>query len=114
MNEKNFIAFEEHFDVPLSQIIKMDKIVIFSSAVTDIRQITDMLNRLKLPYKVVIMSMGKMRNRDGFQQLQTLTDWDYLPQIFINGKFIGGISEFLQFDLEGANIVPEPKDDIAL
>ena len=55
------------------------------------------------------MSMGKMRNRDGFNQLQTLTDWDLLPQVFINGEFIGGISEFLQFDLKAAGLLAEAR-----
>ena len=107
MNEKHMIAFEEHFDVPISKLVRMEKIMVFSSAVTDIRLITDVLTTLNLPYKVVIMSMGKLRNRDGFKQLQELTDWDFLPQIFIEGKFIGGISEFLQLNLKDTDVLSE-------
>jgi len=109
MPEKHKIAFEEYYDVPLTKLTRMEKVMVFSSAVTDIRLITDVLEQQGLEYKIVIMSMGKMRNRDGFNQLQTLTDWDLLPQVFINGEFIGGISEFLQFDLKAAGLLAEAR-----
>jgi len=74
-------------------------IVIFSSRLTDIRSLITQLEHNNLDYKEVRMGMGNEESRNYFNALRHLTDWPYLPQIFVNGKFVGGIDELLNHPL---------------
>ena len=49
-----------------------------------------------MPFRVIEMDMGIAYNREGFRDLCRITDFGLLPQIFINGHFIGGVVEFYE------------------
>lgn len=78
--------------------IDSERVVIFSSNITDIRPITRHLERRKISYRVVRMGMGSQAMRDRFAHLKTKTGWDQLPQVFVDGRFIGGYDEFFAHD----------------
>ena len=103
-NNQNIIAYENLVDVSLSKIASYERAVIFSSALTDIRIIITILESLKIPYKVIEMSMRNVHNREAYVDLCTLTGWYLLPQIFIDNEFVGGVDEFLQHHVIAPNI----------
>lgn len=74
-------------------------IVIFSSQLTDVRSLLTWLENNKFDFKEIRMGMGSETSRDYFHRLRDITHWPYLPQIFINGKFIGGIDELIEHPL---------------
>lgn len=90
----NTIAYEKLIGRSLDDIAKSEEVVIFVSALTDVRMIVKCLLYLRIPFKVVEMGMSSIKDRVGFKRLRTMTNWGLMPQIFINGQFIGGIDEF--------------------
>ncbi len=96
LSRNNKIAFESLVDKSLDDIAKSDEVVIFASALTDIRMVVKCLLYLRIPFKVVEMGMSSIKDRIGFKRLCSMTSWRLMPQIFINGQFIGGIDEFFE------------------
>ena len=47
------------------------------------------------------MGMGSLRMRERFHALESLTGWHMLPQVFVDGRFVGGYQEILALDLDG-------------
>jgi len=72
-------------------------IVIFTSGLTDIRSLIAQLEQNNLDYKEIRMGMGNQESRNYFNALRHITEWPYLPQIFVNGRFVGGIDELLDY-----------------
>jgi glutaredoxin-related protein len=96
MLANNTIAYEKLIGRSLDDIAKSEEVVIFVSALTDVRMIVKCLLYLRIPFKVVEMGMSSIKDRVGFKRLCTETSWGLMPQIFINGQFIGGIDEFFE------------------
>jgi len=94
MLAKSTIAYDKLIGRSLDDIAKSEEVVIFVSALTDVRMIVKCLLYLRIPYKVVEMGMSSIKDRVGFKRLRTMTNWGLMPQIFINGQFIGGVDEF--------------------
>jgi hypothetical protein len=69
-------------------------VVIFRSRVTDTRRMRDWLRTREVEYREVEMPMGQSESRERFHDLRRLTGWDTLPQVYINGDFVGGEPEF--------------------
>jgi len=93
---------EDH-DQSLTQQITSSRVVVFCSNLTDIRPITTRLVQAEVPYRVVVMGMGSVSMRERFHRLQQLTGWTKLPQVFVDGRFIGGYEEFFAFDFGPSN-----------
>jgi len=92
----------------LKQQIASSRAVIYCSSLTDVRPITAHLDRLGVPFRLVTMGMGSLRMRERFHALESLTGWHMLPQVFVDGRFVGGYQEILALDLDGPGRIPSP------
>lgn len=75
------------------------RVVLFVSPLTDARQVTGWLRRHDVAFEQVELSMASAFTRDECRRLQAATGWGGLPQIFIDGEFVGGIQEFFAHPL---------------
>jgi len=96
LNSHTIFAYEDLIGHSLSEIATSERVVIFSSGITDMRMIMKFLAERGIPFKVIEMEMGSVQNRAAFRNLCRMTDWNLLPQIFIGGTFIGGLDEFFE------------------
>lgn len=78
----------------IDDVVRSTKVVLVVSPLTDARQVTEWLDEHREPYELVTLSMASAENRETFRQVQQHTHWDRLPQIFIQGRYVGGIEEF--------------------
>jgi glutaredoxin len=69
--------------------------VLFVSRLTDVRELERRLDELGIAYRVITMSMADGAARDRFHVLEEWTGHHTLPQVFLDGRFIGGPSELL-------------------
>jgi len=83
----------------VQRAVQGERVVLFVSPLTDARPVTGWLQRHGVAFEQVQLSMASALTRDEFHQLQTATGWRGLPQIFIDGTFIGGIEEFFAHPL---------------
>lgn len=70
-------------------------VVLFASRITDARDLVARLDELDIEHRVVTMAMGDSASRDRFHVLEEWTGCRTLPQVFIDGRFIGGPRELL-------------------
>jgi len=71
------------------------RVVVFRSNLTDTRMLIHWLQREGMDHREVTMGMGSGVERDRFHRLRDWTGWPYLPQVFVDGRFVGGADEFL-------------------
>lgn len=69
------------------------RVVIYQSPVTDVREIIGLLERRGIAHRTVVLSMASHRDRERFHALQAFTGWQTLPQVFVDGQFVGGEAE---------------------
>lgn len=69
-------------------------VVVFASRITDVREIVERLERLGVAHRVVKISMTDPGSRERFHVLEEWTGSGTLPQVFYQGRFIGGPKEF--------------------
>lgn len=81
----------------IDDVVRSTKVVLVVSPLTDARQVTEWLDEHQEPYELVTLSMASAENRETFRQVQQHTHWDRLPQIFIQGQYVGGIEEFFNY-----------------
>jgi glutaredoxin-related protein len=79
----------------LARIAHSATVVLFVSNLTDARPVTARLEAASIPYHTELMGMGDPAMRQRFQDLEAWTGWGTLPQVFVDGSFIGGIEEAL-------------------
>jgi glutaredoxin len=70
-------------------------VVLFASRLTDVRELQHRLDELDIEHRVVTMSMADGAARDRFHVLEEWTGHRTLPQVFLDGRFIGGPTELL-------------------
>src|SRR5690606_34564443 len=70
-------------------------VVLFASPLTDLRELEARLAELGLERRVVTLSMSDAASRDRFRVLEEWTGRKTLPQVFLDGRFIGGPTELL-------------------
>ena len=76
----------------LKKEITKEKVVIFMKGTPQAPQCgfsystCEIFNQLKVPYHTVDV-LADQQVREGIKQL---TNWPTIPQVFVNGKFIGG------------------------
>jgi glutaredoxin len=74
-------------------------VVVFRSAVTDVRAMVGRLKRSGVGYREVELSMASHLDRERFHALQAYTGWRTLPQVFVAGEFVGGEPELVRHPL---------------
>jgi glutaredoxin-related protein len=94
-------------DAALDQAIHAQRAVVFVSNLTDARPVTARLHTAGIPHHVERMGMGDAAMRERFHQLQRRTGWSTLPQVFIDGEFVGGIDEALAHPALSAGAGPQ-------
>lgn len=70
-------------------------VVLFVSRITDVRELVQRLDELQVEYRLVTLSMSDSASRDRFHVLEEWTGHRTLPQVFLDGRFIGGPTELL-------------------
>jgi len=75
----------------IKQLSKSAQVVIFHSPLTDLGGLDHELNRRGKRWKGVELPMGDPANRERYQELKRFTGQTTLPQVFIDGRFVGGI-----------------------
>lgn len=70
-------------------------VVLFASRITDVRELVQRLDELQVEYRLVTLSMSDSTSRDRFHVLEEWTGHRTLPQVFLDGRFIGGPTELL-------------------
>jgi glutaredoxin len=84
----------EHLDA-LKADAASAPVVVFASRVTDVREILDRLDAVGLEHRVVTLAMRDPSQRERFHVLEEWTGSRVLPQVFLDGHYIGGPKEFL-------------------
>lgn len=79
----------------LVEMVDSARVVVFRSNLTDTRNLVHWLHREGIEHREVTMGMGSGIERDRFHRLREWTGWPYLPQVFVDGRFVGGADEFL-------------------
>lgn len=74
--------------------IVSEQIVVFTSTLTDTRQLATRIAASGRPFREIRLGMGSSAMRRKFDALRRMTNWPYLPQIFVDGRFVGGFDEF--------------------
>lgn len=84
-----------HAELPQAVVsaIAAHRIVLVVSPITDIGLIARRLAQLGLDYHRVEFSMRSPDSRAAFERLRRVTRWRSLPQVFMDGAFIGGIEQ---------------------
>lgn len=70
-------------------------VVLFASPITDVRELVQRLDELEVEHRVVTLSMSDAAARSRFHVLEEWTGHRTLPQVFLDGRFIGGPTELL-------------------
>jgi glutaredoxin len=84
----------DHLDA-LRRDAQSAPVVLFASRITDLRHLVSRLEELDIEYRLVTLSMADTASRDRFHVLEEWTGCRTLPQVFLDGRFIGGPSELL-------------------
>ena len=92
----------------LAELVASARVVVFRSGLTDTRMLVHRLERDGIDHRIVTMGMGSGVERDRFHRLRDWTGWPYLPQVFVDGSFVGGADELLAHPLPGATGGSDP------
>jgi glutaredoxin-related protein len=84
----------DHLDA-LRRDVSSAPVVLFVSRITDVRELLARLDEAGMEYRIVTMAMGDAASRDRFHVLEEWTGHKTLPQVFLDGRFIGGPTELL-------------------
>ncbi len=66
-------------------------VVVFHSPVTDLGGLDELLERSGREWRAIEMGMGSSESREQFARLKDLTGSRTLPQVFVDGRFVGGL-----------------------
>jgi glutaredoxin len=79
-------------------------VVVFASGITDVRELVSRLDELEIEHRIVTLTMSDSASRDRFHVLEEWTGHRTLPQVFLDGRFIGGPTELLAHPRLAGNI----------
>jgi glutaredoxin len=68
------------------------EVVIFRSPLSDLGGLDRLLDRRGVKWRSIELGMGERENRARFELLRQYTGHATLPQIFVGGRFVGGIA----------------------
>ena len=71
------------------QWINSAQVVVLASEVTDLNPIDDLLGGY-CGLRIYRLGMASSQMRMRFESIKRSTQWAYLPQVFVDGRFIGG------------------------
>jgi len=77
----------------LAQLVAGTRAVVFCSELTDTRRLEQQLRGSGVEYGIQRMGMGSEAMRRRFGELRAYTRWPTLPQVFLDGRFVGGEPE---------------------
>ncbi len=77
----------------LRQLAQQAPVVVFHSPVTDLGSLDRELDRAGIRWQAVEMTMASQASRDLFHQLRHWTGHPTLPQVFRDGRFLGGLEQ---------------------
>ncbi len=80
----------------IAEIARSARVVVFRSNLTDTRHLVARLADAGIDYREITMGMGSGVERDRFHRLRDWTGWPLLPQVFLDGTFVGGAEELLE------------------
>lgn len=67
------------------------EVVVFHSPVTDLGGLDVLLERSGREWRMIEMGMGSTQSREQFAELKSQTGCPTLPQVFFQGRFVGGL-----------------------
>ena len=79
----------------IAELAASARVVIFRSGLTDTRHLVRYLERASVDFREITMGMGSSAERDRFHRLREWTGWTLLPQVFLDGAFVGGADELI-------------------
>lgn len=93
-------------DVPkenIGQLVKNNKVVVFMKGVPDAPKcgFSNAVVQILRMHGVTYDSHNVLENEDIRQGVKEFSDWPTIPQIFINGEFVGGCDILLQLHQNG-------------
>ncbi|WP_222519230.1 DUF3429 family protein [Spiribacter salinus] len=80
-------------DSELRKLAGSADVVVFHSPVTDLGGLDERLEQSGRHWKAIEMGMGSSESREQFARLKAMTGRSTLPQIFVNGRFVGGLRQ---------------------
>lgn len=78
-------------EAEIDKLLRSEEVVIFHSSVTDLADLDEQLEQSGRSWRAIELGMGSADNRDFFAALKARTGLKTLPQIFIDGRFVGGL-----------------------
>lgn len=96
----------EAFPVPT-----LPKVLIYRSAITDIRTVEARLRRAELPFEVEVIGMASPEERKRYRELKQSSGHGTLPLIFIDERCIGGEPELARYIADRRDRAPETPDE---
>lgn len=82
-------------DKQLQDWINSAPVVVFRSPVTEMDAFRRALKSRNINFREIELSMAHDESREQFHQLKKLTNYQLLPQVFIDSSFIGGADKSL-------------------
>jgi hypothetical protein len=89
----------------IRQLADSAEVVVFHSPVTDLAGLDALLERSGRDWRMIEMGMGSAESRGQFATLKAQTGWSTLPQVFVHGRFVGGLRA-AEAKLQPANRYP--------
>lgn len=90
----------------LTDLARSAEVVVFHSTVTDLAGLDELLDASGRDWRAVEMGMGSAENRERFASLKALTGTATLPQVFIDGRFAGGLRDAsARIQAEGRHVI---------
>lgn len=80
----------------LDRLCAQARVVVFHSPVTDLGGLDDTLTEAGVDWTPVELGMGNAANRELFSDLKAITGHRTLPQVFVDGTFVGGLEALPQ------------------
>lgn len=75
----------------IDTLTRSAKVVVFRSPLTDLGGLDRLLRRRGIKWRDVQLGMADRENRARFELLRQYTGHPTLPQVFVDGRFVGGI-----------------------
>lgn len=93
---KQVTANDADAPADIAELIHSARVAIFRSNLTDTRRLIAHLERTGIDYQEITMGMGSGVERDRFHRLRDWTQWPLLPQVFVDGVFVGGADDAIE------------------
>ena len=90
----------------LEQLVSGPGVRVFHSSLTDLDGLPEAFERAGHDCRRVEMGMGSADNRDLFYRLRERTGHPTLPQVFVDGQFVGGLAGARDWLRNHADVAP--------